>query len=281
MRRRSAAIGLLFAVGVVSACSNDSSGTDDAPTDTPAGLVGSDFHSLVADPRVTGRIYVGGHDAVERSDDSGASWVRVHALDHADAMGWAITDESIWVSGHPGLQRSLDGGLTFKAANSGLPNTDVHAFGAAHGTLYAAGPGLGVVVSFDDGQSWVTATTAVGQAFFGRIIVDPVDVNHLVAADARSGAMESNDGGRTWVSLGSQPALWVSSGDGLATLYVSGGKTAQVSSDGGTTWQSMVLPEGATLIEAGNDGALYAGVFDGNAVAVWFSADAGASWQEP
>ncbi len=275
---RSTLIGLILAASVLGACSG--APAEQRTTDA-AGIVGDDFHSLVADPVVSGRIYVGGHAAVSQSNDSGTSWVPVHGLANADAMGWSISGTTIWVSGHPGLSRSLDGGATFELRNDGLPDTDVHAFGAADDVLYAAGPGLGVVVSVDGGSSWATASVDVGQAFFGRILVDPIDAQHVVAADVQQGVLESRDGGKTWVALGSQVASWVSSADGLTTIYASGGPLAQRSTDGGVTWQPLTLPPGASLVEAGADGALYTGVHHADAVTVWFSADGGTTWVHP
>ena len=278
MRPRSATICLLAISSVLSACADSEQSPQSADA---AGVVGGDFHSLVADPLVSGRIYVGGHAAVSQSNDSGTTWVAVDALENADAMGWSLSGNTIWVSGHPGLTRSLDGGVTFEVRNTGLPDTDVHAFGANGDTLYAAGPGLGVAMSADGGITWATVSGDVGQAFFGRILVDPIDVQHIVAADVQEGLRESRDGGQTWTALGTEPASWVSSGDGLATIYASGGPIAQRSTDGGITWQPLSLPPGGSLVEAGRDGALYSGVHEGDAVTVWFSADDGATWLRP
>ena len=254
-----------------------------SPSTAPvtAGETGGDFHSLVADPSVPGRLYVGGHTRVARSDDGGRSWTAVPALDSADAMGWAINQGAIWVSGHPGLTVSHDGGATFEGRSDALPDTDVHAFGAGDKAIYAAGPGIGVASSTDDGVSWKTLSTEAGHAFFGRILVDPNDSDHLIAADVQAGAMMSTDGGSTWTALGSEPAAWVSSGDSFTTLYASGGSTPQRSHDGGATWESVTVPAGATLLEAGSDGVVYAGVHDGNAVTVWISTDDGQGWTLP
>ena len=269
-----AAVALLALGGCASASSPSPSGTS-------GGVTGGDFHSLVADPTTVGRIYVGGHTNVSRSDDGGKTWMAVAALDGADAMGWTIEPGTIWVSGHPGLNLSVDGGITFTRRNAGLADSDVHAFGSSGQTLYAAGPGLGVAGSIDGGVTWTTLTSASGQSFFGRILVDPVDPAHLVAADVQFGANASTDGGRTWTPLGSNAASWVSSPDGLATLFASGGPIPQRSNDGGNTWTPMSVPAGATLVEASPAGTLYAGVHDGNAVTVWASTDDGATWNSP
>ena len=274
LRVRQFAVTALVLVAIAG-CGSDS---PRSVADESVGVTGGDFHSLVADPLVAGRLFVGGHSSVARSDDAGKTWTAVPALDGADAMGWAIEPDTMWVSGHPGVNLSVDGGVTFSRRNAGLPDTDVHAFGAAGTTLYAAGPGIGVAVSTDSGDSWTTVTSSAGQAFFGRIVVDPDDASHLIAADVQSGVTASLDGGRTWTALGSNPAAWVSSVDGLTTIYASGGPTPQRSLDKGATWEPLDVPAGTTLIEVSGTGSLYAGVHDGRAVAVWVSSDDGATW---
>ena len=47
--------------------------------------------------------------------------------------------------------------------------------------------------------------------------------NGFVAADPGSGVFSSFEGGVTWKQLTSTPSSWVSSPDGLVTLYASGG----------------------------------------------------------
>lgn len=261
------------------------SGTgEDAPGTNTAGgatrgVVGADFHSLVVDPTIPGRLFVGGHQAVSVSSDGGHTWARMSSLNDADAMGWGFTAGEVFVSGHPGINRSTDAASTFRRSNSGLPDTDVHAFGASATTLYAAGPVLGVIASADDGRTWTSRTNDAGQSFFGQILVDQADDQRLVAADARAGAASSTDGGRTWRRLGGPAAaVWVSrSGD---TLFASG-QTAAKTSDGGATWTNLELPSGATLVEADpkNPDLLYTGVHDGDAVTVWVSRDGGATWK--
>lgn len=269
-------------MAVVAVTASREGGGGEQGASSSAGFVGGDLHSLVVDPTTPGRLLVGGHDAVSTSSDGGRTWSRVESLDGADAMGWAFTTDAIYVSGHPGIRRSSDGAGAFRPANHGLPDTDVHAFGAGGSTLYAAGPAIGVIASTDGGRTWQARTNDAGQAFLGRILTGPDDDQHLFAADARSGATESTDGGRTWHSLGGPPsALWVSRSG--TTLYVSGPEGATSSPDGGTTWEELALPTSASLVEADpNDPAvLYAGIHDGDAAQVMVSRDGGARWGRP
>ncbi len=257
-------------------------GTPGSPS--TGAVVGGDLHSLVVDPTNPERLFVGGHQAVSTSSDGGRTWEAVSSLANADAMGWAFSTEAVYVSGHPGLSRSTDGGRTFHRHNQGLPDTDLHAFGAGAGILYGASPGAGVFASADGGQTWQVRSKEAGQSFFGRMVVDPADADHVVAADARAGVVESSDGGRTWRRLGASPAAaWLSAaGAGLESLVASGARGAARSDDGGRTWTPLQLPEGATLVEAApTPGLLYAAGHEEDSAVIWASRDGGRTWARP
>ncbi len=275
------AVGVVVLLGAVVIFSRDG-GQSGSPS--TGAVVGGDLHSLVVDPANPERLFVGGHQAVSTSDDGGRTWRGVASLANADAMGWAFTPEAVYVSGHPGLSRSTDGGRTFQRHNQGLPDTDVHAFGAGAGVLYGASPRAGVFASNDGGQSWQVRSKEAGPGFFGRMVVDPANADHVLAADARAGVVESSDGGRTWRRLGASPsAVWLSAaGAGLESLVASGPGGAARSDDGGRTWSPLELPEGAVLVEAAPaPGLLYAAGHAGNAAVIWVSRDGGRTWARP
>ena len=282
-----AAAGLIALVAVIVA-GGDSGGPGSSGSEAPTGAVaaiGGDLHSLVVDPAVPDRLFVGGHQAVGESTDSGRTWRLVDSLTDADAMGWAFDGTTVWVSGHPGLNRSTDGGRIFRQTNTGLPNTDVHAFGASGGELFGASPAVGVFASSDGGATWELRSREAGQAFFGRILVDPRDHTHLVAADARTGPVESTDGGRTWRRLGGLPAAtWVAwAGGDPNRVVASGPRGAARSADGGRNWELLILPEGASLVEASptDPQRLFAAALSGGQASVWTSGDGGGTWARP
>ncbi|MGH9136476.1 MAG: WD40/YVTN/BNR-like repeat-containing protein [Acidimicrobiales bacterium] len=292
-RRRQVATRIALAAGVavaavVAIIVVRSSGGDGETIDAGAGgLTGGDFHSIVVDPADPQRIYVGGHQAVSVSEDGGTTWTEISSLRDADAMGWAFTDEGIFVSGHPGLNHSADEGVTFRRTNDRLPHTDLHALGGAGDVLYAAGPGVGVIARSGLDGSWDQRTDQTGHAFFGRIAVDPDDTDRLVAADASTGVTASDDGGRTWraVPSGLASATWLSTssvGDEVV-LVASGPDGAVRSTDGGRTWEPLDLPAGGSLVEASPEDpdTLFAGIHDGDRVGVAVSRDAGVTWAPP
>jgi hypothetical protein len=277
-----AGIGAAVIIAIAAAGGDDA--TEPVAPAASGGVTGGDFHSLVVDPTNPGRLLVGGHQAVSESIDGGRTWTRIETLDGADAMGWAFTVEGVWVSGHPGITRSTDGAATFQRHNDGLPDTDIHAFGAAgDARLFGAGPNVGVITSIDGGVSWEQLTADAGQGFFGRIVVDSSDPDHLIAADAGAGPAESRDGGRSWRTLAESPALWVSSTESLATIVASRAGAAIRTTDGGATWEPLTLPGGASLVEIdpARPSRLYTGIHDGERVTVMVSDDAGATWQPP
>ena len=261
---------------------SDKPGSVRSQAPASAGRTGGDFHSLVADN--AGRLFAGGHQAVAVSADGGRSWRPVDSLENADAMGWGFTADATFVSGHPGLNRSDDGAKTFRRVNAGLPDTDVHAFGAGTSVLYGSAPSAGVFASTDGGREWQVRSRDTGPTFFGRIVVDPSNDEHVLAADARAGVLESTDGGRTWRSLGTGPASWLSRGPlEVQTLVASGPAGTSRSDDGGRSWTPLSLPEGASIVEADprQAGVLYAGVHSGERVRVLVSRDGGSSWARP
>lgn len=258
-----------------------------------AGFVGGDLHSLVVSPNDPARLFVGGHEAVATSSNTGRSWRPVRSLANADAMGWGFEGDTLWVSGHPGLNRSDDGGKTFQRINAGLPNTDVHAFGALFGpndfsgpatypsVLYGASPAVGVFASTDGGKTWDVRTDQVGFGFFGRIVVDPADPAHVLAADAANGPVESRDGGRTWRRLGGlRSAVWLSASTDVGRLVASGPAGTVQSVDGGATWTRLRTPKRALLVELQPDvpNVLYAAANVDGRARVWTSRDAGLTW---
>ncbi|HVT75913.1 MAG TPA: sialidase family protein [Acidimicrobiales bacterium] len=276
-----ALVAVAIAAGVV-ASQVIGSGNKPRPAVTAASapFVGGDLHSLVVDPTTPGRIYVGGHQGAAVSTDGGHRWRRIPSLNDADAMGWGFADGSVWQAGHPGIHRSSNG-VDFDVANAGLPSTDIHALGAGGGAIYAASP-AGLLASLDTGRTW-TVRSDIGRGFMGRILVDPADRGHLVAADMAEGAAESKDGGVTWAALGgTDGAMWVTWRANEPThLVVSGPRGAAGSDDGGKSWVTIKLPAGAMVVEADphSDAVLYAAALRDSAAIIWRSDDAGGAWR--
>lgn len=264
------------------------SGQGDAPGPGAAvskPVVGGDLHSLVVDPSDPNTLYIGSHQGVSVSTDGGETWEVVEALNGADAMGWALTDDATLVGGHPGISVSTDGGKSFEQRNEGLPSTDVHALGAGEDVIYAGVAGMGTFASSDMGRSWEMRSGEVGGAFMGRLLVDPSDEEHLIALDMERGAVESTDGGRTWEALGGvMGAMWVSWNEkNTDHIIMSAQDSAALSTDGGNSWEPLEVPQGASIVEFSlrDPQLLYSAVLEAPEASVYVSSDGGNTWTRP
>lgn len=202
LRWDAAAAALLLTAGVVVFLV--SRGGDTAGP-RPSASVGGDLHTVTT---IGDALYVGGHEAVAVSRDSGTTWQQIDSLDNADAMGWAVTEDTVLVGGHPGLYRSTDQGVTFTAVTSAAAVPDVHALGGAGTTMYLASPQAGLLTSTDGGQTWQVRNLGAGRSFMGTILVDPKDPNRIVAPDMTGGLTTSTDGGRTFTPSAGPPGPW-------------------------------------------------------------------------
>ena len=273
-----AALLLAGAVGFLVSRGGDP-GAGDTAGPQPTVSVGGDLHSVTS---IGNALYVGGHEAVGVSRDSGSTWQQVKSLDNADAMGWAVTDSVVLAGGHPGLYRSTDQGVTFNPVSGSAAVPDVHALGGAGTTLYLASPQAGLLTSADGGQSWQVRNPTAGRSFMGTILVDPKDPSRLVAPDMSGGLTSSTDGGRTFTPLGGPAGAMAAAWNPTATeeIIAVGMNGAARSIDGGASWQDIAVPEGTSAVTYTADGrTIYAGALQGEQARTYRSTDAGASWQ--
>ena len=216
-----------------------------------------DFMSFVGDSNLSAVIYASGHPkaggnlGVIKSSDAGKTWQPVTAGLNGPVdfhlMALDPTNSDRMYGDMQGLQRSIDGGETWKRVGN-LPE-GAYSFavsGVALNRLYAASD-AGLLISVDDGINWQPATapgfpatlvysTNTGKLFAfvagkGLMVVDEqlgnwtvlnnqfgqrvplsmaqssVDPTHLVMKDHANSIWESFDGGLTWDYFIAETAL--------------------------------------------------------------------------
>lgn len=243
-----------------------------------APVVGGDLHTVTT---VGDALFVAGHSAAGVSRDQGKTWQQVNSLQGADPMGWAVTPDAVLAGGHPGIFRSSDQGRTFTQVSGAAAVPDAHALGGSGTTVYAASPQAGFLASTDAGGSWQVRNPEAGRSFMGTILVDPKDVNRLIAPDMAGGLATSSDGGRTWTPLGGPDGAMSAAWNPADTrqIVAVGMRGSARSSDGGATWQQIGLPEGTSAVAYDSTGRnLYAGVLNGERARTYRSTDGGATW---
>lgn len=277
IQRIAAAVAVLAVVmGVIVFANRGTGSASHSTAASPA--VGGDLHTLFV---LGDALYVGGHDAVAVSRDSGRIFTSVSSLAGADAMGWASRGNTVLVGGHPGLYRSTDRGVTFTRLTGPGAVGDVHALGGTGNTLYLASPEAGLLASLDGGVSWQVRNAQAGRSFMGTILIDPANPARLIAPDMSAGLTTSSDGGRTWTALGGPAgaiAVAWNPADTRQMLAV-GMDGGAVSSDGGATWRPVTLPGGTSAVSYGSTGRIfYAGALNGQQARTFRSTDNGHTW---
>ena len=248
---------------------------------TPWSRLGTDdVHSLsfVADD--PNRLLFGHHGGLSSSTDGGRTWQSLATRSDAMSLG-AASDGSIVIAGHDVFAASRDGGRTWDNIAAKLPTLDIHGFTrdpAVPARMWAYLATGGLWESNDGGLAWeeiqkenvlfpVAAKSSGGTRLFG------------VTAD---GLVRSDDGGRTWRTVGSPEIYPIASltatTDG-SVLLAGGPSGLARSNDGGATWMQMPF-EGQPAAIAMTAGGQTIGIV-ARSTNFFRSDDGGQTWAGP
>ena len=118
-------------------------------------------------------------------------------------------DRTLYVGVHGHLQRSIDGGLTWKRLKRGLDNnslisrTTISPAFAVDSTIYAPTRGDGLYVSFDRGDSWTRAANQPGSLHLDDIVLSPAYASDrtVLVSDESGAIFLSSDGAESWRTI--------------------------------------------------------------------------------
>ena len=249
---------------------------------------------LAFDPLAPATAYLGGREALWRSDDSGATWRRIgtwpdgEAVDNVRAFAFPGTRPGVFYAlMRSSLYRTEDGGLTW-SGGAVLPGgyADIAVDPSDPDTVYAVGSEL--FVSHDGGDTAIQLPRPPTGPFprFLAIVVSPADPETLFISVDALGVIVSTDGGEHW-TLHQQQGLSANRafpGDFVAApsgrLYHAPYRTGLFfrSLDRGASWSPLApLPNGFVTElaeEAGAPDRLWAATIG----QLYQSTDGGASW---
>jgi photosystem II stability/assembly factor-like uncharacterized protein len=236
---------------------------------------------ILVDPKDSNVVYVaaqgplwsaGGDRGLYKTTDGGATWTAVLTVSENTGVTDVVMDPrnpdtliaATWqrrrhvytlVDGGPesGIQKTTDGGKTWRKIKTGLPKEDMGRIGLALAptepdTVYAlietaeASKAGGTFRSSNLGETWEKRGdyNPGGPMYYQEIFVDPKDAGRVYSMDVF--LKVSDDSGKTWTNLGERykhvdnHALWVDPDDTAHYLVGCDGGLYQ-SFDRGATWQ--------------------------------------------
>jgi photosystem II stability/assembly factor-like uncharacterized protein len=171
---------------------------DRAPGAAGDQYLGLSGRNVTVDPHDHHTVFFAANGAasgVWRSLDAGASWEQVDASDAVLSVTVDPNDSNVVYAGtlSTGVLKSIDGGASFVAKSSGLPDSfqtsrtgsvviDTH----DSNILYVGTEGGGVYRSTDGAESWLPVNTGLGDPNIFGLTSDPESTQGLYASTALS-----------------------------------------------------------------------------------------------
>jgi len=143
-------------------------------------------------------LFAGAADSgVFRSDDSGASWLRVNTgLTNLNIQALAIRGTYLFAGTRDsGVFRSGDNGVSWFGVNTGISSMTIQAFAANDTFLFVGTNGGGVCRSYDNGTQWLAVNTGL---IFNNIYAFAVSSIYIFAGTWGGSAFRSDDNGMNW-----------------------------------------------------------------------------------
>lgn len=220
--------------------------------------------SLAIDPTSPSTLYAGMGNGVLKSTDGAETWVAMNAglpTLRPDVVALAIAPSSPstlyagtgdFSSAAASVFRSVDGGATWTAANSGLTINAVLGLAvdpAAPATVYlvaTAPPGSGSVFkTTNGGASWAPASNGLAGVRSLAVAIDRLAPSTIYLGTSGSGVFKTTDGGASWTAVNtglSNLTVFTVAADPLrsGTVYAGtiGGGVFR-STDGGARWAAV------------------------------------------
>jgi uncharacterized protein (TIGR03437 family) len=240
----------------------------------PANLPPITFAAAV--PSKSGTLLASSGNRIFQSTDAGTTWAMIFQFPSSVSVSGLAIDPSapstVYASTTTiGIEKSTDGGLTWTAANNGIPVLSNGAISArsvwvqptAPDAVFASG-NFGLTRSTDGGNTWTLTGTGNSPSV---LAFDPFTSATLYSGSG-SAISKSIDNGASFVHLSSLPnqaAVYSLAADPRhqGVLYAGGSAGIFQSTDGGVTWNLKVAGVVTALLADPDIDAFYASLAAG------------------
>lgn len=153
----------------------------------------------------SGHPVTGGNVGVQKSEDGGATWEKIADGVNGPVDFHAMTISPVnpdllygWYDGT--LQRSIDGGITWKRALAKNLSQVVSltADPQTESRVYASTASAGIMVSDDKGESWKTWSEKFGNDLAIVLAFNPKNAPEALVSTKQQGFLKTADSGKTW-----------------------------------------------------------------------------------
>jgi photosystem II stability/assembly factor-like uncharacterized protein len=208
--------------------------------------------AIAADPKAPSRLYAATDGGIFRSQDGGATWVRINSGETAanELVIDPQTPSTLYLASYSaGIRKSTDGGISWSEAGPAVEEFAPYVLEVSPSepqTVFAGDFQHGLYKSSNGGETW-TAVSGGGLPQFvaNTVAIHPHDANVLYAGVATERIYKSTDGGSTWFPSGT--GLPFASVEGIAIdpfqpsrLYATNTKRGIFrSTDAGATWSQF------------------------------------------
>jgi photosystem II stability/assembly factor-like uncharacterized protein len=221
-----------------------------------AGLTGTYVACLAIDPASPTTLYLGTYEGLLKSTDGGENWRVITSPSFGSVLALVIDPQTLttlYVGTGNGVFKSTDSGESWSAAQTGLPDSDIHILAidpVTPTTLYSVvtksssdlysvkEKPLGIFKSTDGGLNWSAVNGGLTTNKITSVVINPATPTNLYVG-TESGVFKSTDGAGNWSAANSGlTAIVVTSlvidPAALATLYAGAGVSGVFkSTDGG------------------------------------------------
>lgn len=251
-----------------------------------------DAHGLSVDRSDSSKVYIATHSGLLMMKNDNKILQRVGTAQD-DYMGFSAhpSDSNIfYTSGHPssggnlGVQKSIDGGQTWKKISDGVDGpVDFHAMAISQAdpsTLYGISQGQ-IQRSDNDGKDWVSLSNGLPDAY--ALAISPQTKEEVFGATS-TGIFISRDGGLTWLKSGLEDttsALTFVPNDDQKLLAYSVTQGFVNSSDAGKTWSKFGDYQGPPILHIAYDFKNPQNIYAVNqSLEIYKSSDGGINWKK-
>ena len=246
--------------------------------------------TVIGDPRSTDGLYATALNGVMHSKDRGKTWRILTGWDMTEPKGIVCdpnAPDHLYVGLPDGIAVSRDRGETWARMNAGIKRAYTHTVTVdrTKAGRVLAGTELGIYLTEDGARSWrlVQATTETTY----DLRQSPHDPRKFFAVTSTSGALWSEDAGRTWKKIEGVPAKFTlhncafDPSDARRLVLCGWGAGVMVSEDGGRSWSDRTagLPNRevwSVAVDPDSPGRIVAAPFQQS---VHFSDDFGKTWR--